>query len=208
MAKNSDLRGMRFGKLTAIEQSGANADYRKMWQCLCDCGREKRIQERYLLEGRSQSCGCARSQATKMSRTTHGKTKSREYGIWRGAKERCSNPTHRSYENYGGAGIRMSQEWEISFSQFFSDMGECPLGYTLERKNNKLGYSKENCIWASRKEQSKNSSVPKLLTVNGATKNMTEWAAELGMSPIGVRDRILRLGWTPEKAVSTPKYRR
>lgn len=81
--------------------------------------------------------------------------KSKTYQTWADMKTRCNNPEHESYPNYGGRGITVCSSWEI-FENFLKDMGEKPEGLTLERINNELGYSKDNCCWATRAEQNRN----------------------------------------------------
>ena len=78
-----------------------------------------------------------------------------EFYIWWSMLARCERPNDRAYKNYGDRGITVCKAWH-EFSAFFKDMGERPLGLTLERKNNDLGYCSENCCWATRKEQAKN----------------------------------------------------
>jgi hypothetical protein len=68
---------------------------------------------------------------------------------------RCSNPRHKAFANYGGRGITVSKEWRDPLN-FFNDMGPRPEGFTLERRDNNLGYSRENCYWADRKTQNMN----------------------------------------------------
>jgi hypothetical protein len=81
-------------------------------------------------------------------------------------------------------------------------MGDCPEGMTLERRDNNRGYSKENCKWATRKEQCNNRSSNVVLTIGGRSMNISQWAAELGKDHRKIRSRI-RSGWTPEEAVMT-----
>lgn len=85
-----------------------------------------------------------------------GKSESVEYRAWYNMKDRCLNKNSKDYPTYGGAGITVSQEWQDSFEQFYIDMGDRPDGYSLERIDNTKGYSKENCKWASCKEQASN----------------------------------------------------
>jgi hypothetical protein len=78
------------------------------------------------------------------------------YGTWCNMRERCNCPTIPTYQNYGFRGIKVCPEWD-NFWTFATDMGERPPGKSLERKDNSKGYSKDNCTWATREEQSANS---------------------------------------------------
>lgn len=77
------------------------------------------------------------------------------YDSWSSMKKRCLNPKSKDYRYYGDRGIVICERW-MDFKNFLKDMGEKPTGLTLERKNNDLGYFPENCMWATRKEQSQN----------------------------------------------------
>ena len=88
--------------------------------------------------------------------TTHGMSTSREYICWRAMIARCTKPSHPKFEDYGARGITVSQEWLASVEKFVADMGRAPVGMSLERVKNDLGYSKANCVWATRAAQTLN----------------------------------------------------
>lgn len=130
---------------------------------------------------------------------THGMRQTKIYTIWRGMRSRCQNPNVAAYPNYGGRGITVCPAWQ-SFENFYRDMGDPPAGFSLDRVNNDLGYSPENCRWATRKEQSRNQRGLRLLTIDGVEKSMGEWAeiSGLALSTIWAR---LKNGWSPQNAV-------
>lgn len=82
------------------------------------------------------------------------KTKTRY--SWSGMKQRCLNPHHPQYKDYGGRGIRVCKRWLNDYEAFLEDMGERPPGMTLDRVDNDRGYFKDNCKWSTRKEQANN----------------------------------------------------
>lgn len=82
------------------------------------------------------------------------------YWVWADMVGRCNNPSHQAYKNYGGRGIDVSQDW-LDSKNFMRDMYPRPLESTLDRKDNSLGYSKENCAWVSRLENNLNKRVYK-----------------------------------------------
>lgn len=111
---------------------------------------------KYLRSGHIKSCGCLRVEVTGNYSRTHGMTGTPEHRSWKHAKERCFNPDDASYENYGGRGITMCQEWAESFEAFYAHIGPKPKGLTLDRIDNERGYEPGNVRWATYSQQSYN----------------------------------------------------
>lgn len=81
-------------------------------------------------------------------RAIHGKAGTKTYNQWKSMRARVSNPNNRDYPNYGGRGIQICKRWD-DFGKFLEDMGECPVGYSIDRINNNKGYISYNCCWAT-----------------------------------------------------------
>jgi hypothetical protein len=129
-----------------------------------------------------------------------------EYAAYNAMKSRCNNPKHHAYARYGGRGIRICDRWLESFENFFADMGFRPsTKHSLDRKNNDGNYSPENCRWATDLEQTNNQSTNHLLTFEGKTQTITQWAREAGLDESVLRMRISG-GWSVQRALTTPKF--
>lgn len=138
---------------TGLIKIGGNKtiNNRRFSDYLCTCCNKvctKRID--YALK--LKSCGCKKPDIP----IKHGMSKSSEYSIYQGMKNRCKNTNDKKYYLYGGRGIKVCDRWLESFENFFEDMGFKPNSCTLDRKNTNLGYSKENCKWATIFEQNNN----------------------------------------------------
>lgn len=140
---------------------------------------------------------------------THGMSKTRLYGIWCDMKRRCNNPKNKRYDRYGGRGIRVCEEWANDFQAFHDWAMEN--GYTdalsIERKNVDGHYSPDNCTWITFAEQQRNTSRSRYVTAKGETKTIAEWAEITGIKPDVIKDRLNKLHWSEEDAVTIPTMR-
>ena len=127
------------------------------------------------------------------------------YDIWYGAIRRCHDPRRKDYPKYGGRGITVCDEWRSSFETFkrWALAHGYKEGMTLDRINNKHGYSPLNCRWLSSRNQSYNRKTNHYLTVDGETKTLEQWSKETGLAPDCILHRKQR-GWTDKEAVRTP----
>ena len=129
--------------------------------------------------------------------------KGREYNAWQHAKARCFNPNCEKYHLYGGRGITMCGEWAASFPAFLAALGPCPKGFWLDRIDSNKGYEPGNTRWASVKTQQNNKRSNHMITVDGATKTLSQWAELMGVRSNLINLRI-RAGWDAKRAVFTP----
>jgi hypothetical protein len=120
------------------------------------------------------------------------------YKKWQGMHKRVRSPTAKGNACY--ANVKICKRWS-SFENFFADMGEAPPGYSLDRIDNKKGYSPSNCRWVPLSEQARNT---RRLRLVGRT-HLSAAARQAGLEPDVVFDRVNKLGWSMEKALSTPK---
>lgn len=129
-----------------------------------------------------------------------------EYRIWGAMKNRCLNENADRYKDYGGRGITIDPRWlgEDGYDNFLDDMGRRPsASHTLERRKNDEGYSKENCVWATMKEQSRNRKSTRLIEYGGRTMCLKDWAKELGLGHTTLAKR-LDSGWETHRAFTEP----
>lgn len=199
----SDYIGNRYGNLIVIGRdslvSHKNAN---RWLFLCDCGTQFSAVPSRVLSGHTKSCGCLKATRT----MTHGCNGDEFYPTWWGMMRRCYNKSAHNFQRYGGRGIDVCAEWhdpKVFIAWARKTAGHKQKGLTLDRKNNSLGYSPENCCWATYKQQARNRRSNRILSIGGVEKPFSEWCEHYGIDPAVVRERI-KLGWSEEDAISIP----
>lgn len=196
-----DLVGQVFGRLTVIER--AENYHRKFsrYLCRCECGRTLTVPGGHLRTSHTRSCGCIVNR-----RGTFGLSKKiSEYNIWAFMIQRCLNPANPAFADYGGRGITVCERWRESLANFLSDMGPRPgPRYSIDRLDNNGPYAPENCRWATRIEQNNNTRTNRMLSFNGKTQTMAQWARELGIQKTTLHARFNLYGWSVERALTTP----
>jgi len=149
VSASPDLTGRQFGRLLVLCGLPAIAGRLRV-ACACECGSIKVIRAENLLGGHTRSCGCRQ-----ILRRTHGRSSTALYRVWASMIARCRNPNTESYALYGARGIRVCDRWN-RFEAFLADMGERPVGTTLDRIDPNGNYEAGNCRWVTRKEQALN----------------------------------------------------
>ena len=173
------------------------------YQAICTCGTSKLVEKGALIAGRSTSCGCRRDELAS-ARVKHGKSGTPVYTVWNMMKQRCHVETYKHYEDYGGRGIRVCEEWH-TFENFYRDMGDPPFkGASLERLDNTKGYSKDNVVWADRKAQNNNKRNSVRFTYKEKDYTLRELAELSGIKIATLNSRIYLYGMSVKDAVEIP----
>ncbi len=175
--------------------------------CECSCGTCLVMNVSNLASGHSTSCGCRRPELVSRARRRHGLTHTSIYTKWVNMRNRCTKPSADSYALYGGRGVRVCAEWDQSFEAFLLDMGECPEGLTLERKDPNGNYTPDNCIWASRQDQANNRRNNRRFEWRGQHRTLRQICTEAGAN-YELACRRLKRRWSLSEALFHPKGKR
>lgn len=195
--------GHVYGLLTVTAFNGKQDGKSKAtWECLCSCGNSLQVTGSNLTTGHTQSCGCLLISELE-GRRIYPKEVSSEYGIWRGIKQRTGPCAGKNTTWYFG--IRICPEWVNSFENFLRDMGKRPSKlHSIERKDLNQGYTANNCVWATAQDQANNRSTNHVLTFDGETLTIAQWARRTGIKEQTILARISRSNWTVKAALTTP----
>lgn len=199
-----DMTGQRFGRLVVMERS-AKTRRAAQWLCRCDCGKSAVSNGDNLRRGLAKSCGCISTERLVKATRRHGLTGTRTHRIWTSMLTRVTNPRRRNAHRYIGRNIQVCDRWK-TFDNFLADMGEAPTGMSLDRYPNQDGnYEPGNCRWATYTQQARNTSVTRMVTVNGERIALRDACDSFGISVSTVSCRI-RAGW-PESRWLEPSRR-
>ena len=204
--------GSTYGELTVIDKT-VRKTIPPSWQpyqhymVQCRCGSESfETTGNALLDGKVTHCGCLDPKPEPEEKGI-AESKTRLYKIYQGIKSRCNNPSHVAYENYGGRGIKMCDEWSNSYEAFktWSLANGYEEALTIDRKSSDGCYTPDNCRWATRKQQQRNMRSNHPITAFGETKMLCEWAEDprCVVTPKCWYSRI-QYGWSPEDALTKP----
>lgn len=206
MSKLIDITGKRYNHLTVIRRVENAKNGVAVWECRCDCGNITKVRGSNLKSGAVKSCGCLRH--TTKPTLKHNMSHTRLYRTWAAMKQRCYGSSNRSLKDYGGRGIKMCEEWRESFELFME--WAMSNGYsddlTIERINVDGDYCPENCMWIPWEQQQGNRRMNLRLEHNGKTQNLAAWCRELSLPYSQIHNRIYKLGWSFERAISEPVH--
>lgn len=202
-----DMVGQKLSRLTVIRRGENSAVGHIQWDCICECGSATTVDGRNLRSGHTRSCGCLLMEELK-ARVVHGHTVdgqySDEFKVWMGMHTRCTNANEKGYYRYGGRGITVCDRWQ-EFANFYDDMGPRPSpDHSIERKKNDANYEPSNCKWATRKEQCRNRRSNRIVSFRGRQMSLAEAVEISGLPYFTVSQRIGKLGWDDERALTEP----
>lgn len=197
---HKDYTGQVFGKLTVIERTEQqNEQGAHYWECRCACGGTKLVIPGSLESGGVLSCGC-------LQPTKGNKTLQRIKKIWHGMIDRCHNPSRNGFKGYGAKGIFVCEEWRNNFYNFadWAIENGYKSGLTIDRFPNKNGnYEPSNCRWATVVQQANNTISNRIITICGISNTVAEWSRITKVPGALIVQRIDRLGWGEDDAVTT-----
>lgn len=198
--------GKRFGKLVVTGFSHKDKYSIVFVNAGCACGKQKTVRLASLKAGRTRSCGCLKSALHTARLTKHGGKHTKLYAVWCSMKARCNNPKDTDYRLYGAKGVSVCEEWSNNFAEFrgWAELNGYRSGLSIDRKDSNGNYEPLNCRWATPIVQSNNTKRNIPITFQGKTQNVSQWADDLKMAYKTLHDRLFKLGWSTEEALTKP----
>jgi hypothetical protein len=169
------METLTFGRLTILRVH-SRTDKHTKWVCQCECGNETVVYQYKLRNGTTKSCGCLQAELNERSRgkavlDRRKHTRKSYYAMI----NRCTNPSAPAWPKYGAKGVTVCDRWRFGENGqsgwvcFFADMGPRPLGTSIDRINNDLGYFPNNCRWATQQQQLENRRLKTKITPSAGT---------------------------------------
>ncbi|WBK39603.1 hypothetical protein CB452P1_000019 [Clostridium phage CB452P1] len=185
--------GDKFNEWTVLSEDERKNGKRRLI-CKCSCGKISTVDGYKLRNGKSKSCGCKKSEYSKISSTKHGGKGTILYSKWCGIKRRCNNKNDKHYKNYGGRGIKICNSWNESFEEFreWSFKNGYKENLTIERIDVNKGYEPLNCKWITLKEQASNKNNTVRVIYNGEIRALVNIAEELNINKKTLSSRYNR----------------
>lgn len=197
-------------RLTFVEQTVFGSQAKAIYKCVC--GNTKELHINAVKRQLVRSCGCLQAENRRNGKT-HGLYYHPLHWVWSSMKNRCYNPKNQDYKNYGGRGVIVCEEWRNDFKSFYdwcmANGWQKELQLDKDVKAKELGvendlYSPERCCFVTPKRNSNNRSSNKIIEYNGVSKTLAEWSEELKICGATLSTRMNELGWSIEKAFTTP----
>lgn len=207
MGKFIDLTGQKFERLIVIKRVENNKFNQTQWLCKCDCGNNVIVTTNSLKSKNTKSCGCLKKEQDKINiaKKIHNMSNTRLYNIWKHMKNRCNCSTNKRHKFYYDKGIKVCQEWENDFINFYN--WAMQNGYkedlTIDRIDNNKGYSPENCRWANYIQQNNNQSNNIKIEYKNKQYTLKELSRQYNIKRCTLYDRLKR-GWNIERILNTP----
>jgi hypothetical protein len=193
--------GDRFGRLTVLFTGRPPTNFRYQAVVQCDCGSPpKAVRLDNLISGLVIGCGCVQHERS----TKHGLHRHPLYDVWHHMMRRCTNPKDSHYFDYGGRGIQVCERWQ-DVRHFVADLESLyQPGLEIDRIDNDGNYEPRNVRFVTRRANCGNRRSARLITYNGKTQSLTEWAEETGINRGTLWTRLVDWKWDAERALCTP----
>jgi hypothetical protein len=189
--KVQDISGKKFERLLVVSFV-ERVNKQSIFLCKCDCGNYIKTSSNALKTGHNKSCGCLNIELIKKRSTTHGLSKHPLFSTWCDMKNRCYYKKHNRYNNYGGKGIIVCDEWHTFINFYNWAIQFWKENLSIDRIDNLKNYEPNNCRFATIKEQNRNRTSCVKITHNGKTMSIVEWSEYLNIPYETLRARIKR----------------